>query len=497
MNFSTSFLGGKKMKEYGLFIANKWEKTAATFETINPATEQPIARLAAAEAADVNRAVMAARQAFDCGGWSNMAAMERGRIMRKIADLLSAKKEEFAVAETLDTGKPIYESRNVDVPIAIDSIEYYASLTADITGKYLPVGDTALDYTVREPIGVIAAITPWNFPLVLAFRKLGPALAAGNTVVIKPASLAPLTTIMLGEIFQEAGLPAGVVNIITGAGSKAGAALLRHPAVDKLSFTGSTQVGRDVIAASQEGIRTCSLELGGKSPAIVLHDADLDATVEGILFGAFLNQGECCCAATRVLVDKSLHADLVKRLVARTEKIVVGDGIKEETRLGPMISAEHRQLVLDYIKKGIKEAGKPVVGGVESKFDKGYYIMPTIFDNVPITSTIYKEEIFGPVLTVTAFDGMDELVAASNDTTYGLAASIWTANAANGQRLAGKLKAGTVWVNVHNFVFNNAPYGGYRQSGIGRELGREGLEHYTEVKNVITWIGADPFKWDY
>lgn len=483
------------MKEYGLFINNKWVNTKSSFETINPATEKPVAKLAAAEVSDVDKAVKAARKAFDSGVWSGLAAMERGRIMRKAADIMRQMQEEFAVAETLDTGKPIFESRNVDVPMAIDSIDYYASLIADMNGKFIPVGDSAIDYTVREPIGVIAAITPWNFPLVLACRKLGPALAGGNTVVIKPASVAPLTTIMLGEVFKKAGMPAGVVNIITGSGSKAGNALLKHPLVDKLSFTGSTEIGKNVIAASCDGIRTCSLELGGKSPAVVLPDADLDATVDGILFGAFLNQGECCCAATRVLVDKSVHKKLVKLLVERTAKIKVGDGMDEDVRMGPMVSEEHRKTVLDYIARGVKEAGKPVIGGgVPKGLKKGYFVEPTIFDNVPVGSVIYKEEIFGPVLTVTAFDGVDALIEAANDTPYGLAASIWTKDTAAGLRLVGKIKAGTVWVNIHNFVFNSAPYGGYKQSGIGRELGREGLEHYTEVKNVITWI-AEPFKW--
>jgi acyl-CoA reductase-like NAD-dependent aldehyde dehydrogenase len=329
---------------------------------------------------------------------------------------------------------------------------------------------------------------------VLACRKLGPALAAGNTVVLKPASVSPLTTIMLGEVFIEAGLPAGVVNIITGSGSKAGNALLHHPEVDKLSFTGSTEVGRNVVNAAAEGICACSLELGGKSPAVVLADADIDATADGILFGAFLNQGECCCAATRVLVDKKIHKQLVEALVAKTKTIKVGDPSDEDTRMGPLISADQRDNVMSYIEKGIKQAGAPVVGGNAPAGD-GYFVDATIFDNVPVDSVIYREEIFGPVLTVTAFDGIDELVTAANDTPYGLAASIWTADTATGQRLAGKIKAGTVWVNVHNFVFNQAPYGGLKQSGMGRELGREGLEAYTEVKNVITWLGPDAMKW--
>jgi len=482
------------MKEYGLFIDNQWHDTAQKFESLNPATGKPIGRFAAADEADVDRAVKSARKAFDSGIWSGKTAMERGKVLRKIAEIMEARAEEFAVAETLDTGKPIFESRNVDIPIAYDSMEYYGCLIVDLVGRTIPIKEGVLDYTVREPIGVIAAITPWNFPLVLACRKLGPALAAGNTVVLKPASVSPLTTIMLGEVFIEAGLPAGVVNIITGSGSKAGNALLHHPEVDKLSFTGSTEVGRNVVNAAAEGICTCSLELGGKSPAVVLADADIDATADGILFGAFLNQGECCCAATRVLVDKKIHKQLVEALVAKTKTIKVGDPSAEDTRMGPLISADQRDNVMSYIEKGIKQAGAPVVGGNAPAGD-GYFVDATIFDNVPVDSVIYREEIFGPVLTVTAFDGIDELVTAANDTPYGLAASIWTADTATGQRLAAKIKAGTVWVNVHNFVFNQAPYGGLKQSGMGRELGREGLEAYTEVKNVITWLGPDAMKW--
>ncbi|HOM71101.1 MAG TPA: aldehyde dehydrogenase family protein [Armatimonadota bacterium] len=484
------------MKEFGLFINNDWRQTHTTFESINPATEEAIATLASAEIEDVDRAVMAARTAFDSGVWSCMPAGERGRMLRRVADMLRDRAEEFAVAETLDTGKPIFESRNVDIPIAIDSIDYYASLVVDIVGKSIPVSDTALDYTVREPLGVVAAVIPWNFPLVLAFRKLAPALAAGNTVVVKPASVAPLTTMMLGDLFKESGLPDGVVNIITGSGSKVGNALLNHPAVDKLSFTGSTEVGRNVIAASMKNISTCALELGGKSPAVVLPDANLDAAADGILFGAFLNQGECCCAATRVLVDKSIHKDLVARIAERMKGIIVGNGLDEDVRMGPLISAQHREDVINYIEVGKSEAGKPVVGGgIPENQHRGYFVEPTLFDNVPPGSRIYREEIFGPVLTVTPFDGVDKLIEAANDTPYGLAASIWTGDAANGQRLARRIRAGTVWVNVHNFVFNQAPYGGYKQSGIGRELGREGLEAYSEVKNVITWLGQEAFKW--
>jgi aldehyde dehydrogenase (NAD+)/phenylacetaldehyde dehydrogenase len=484
------------MKEFGLFINNQWVKTPETFVSLNPATEEPVASFAIARKDDVNRAVLAAREAFDSGVWSGMPAMERGRVLRRVADLLRERAEDFAVAETMDVGKPIIESRMFDVPMATDHLEYYAGLTVDIVGKTIPVGPNVLDYTVREPLGVVAGITPWNFPLVLACRKLGPALAAGNTAVLKPASVAPLTTVMLADLFREAGLPAGVLSILTGPGATTGAALLHHPAVDKLSFTGSTDVGRDVLAAAAEGVCACSLELGGKSPAVVLPDARIDQAVAGILFGAYLNQGECCCAATRVLVDKSIHAELVDALVAATRKIRVCDPMDDDCRMGPMISAQQRQTVLDFIAAGRAEVGEPLLGGgIPAGLDRGFFLEPTIFDNVPTTSRIYREEIFGPVLAVTPFDGVDALIDAANDTPYGLAASIWTADGAEGQRLASQIRAGTVWINTHNFVFSQAPYGGFKQSGVGRELGREGLEAYTEVKNVITWLGPGAFTW--
>jgi betaine-aldehyde dehydrogenase len=483
-------------RRHGLFIDGRWREGRTTFTSVNPATEEPVGEFTAASGRDVADAVTAARAAFDTGPWPRLPAAERGRVLRAAARILTERAEDFARAETADTGKPIHESRSIDVPTAADSLDYYGCLVRSIAGAAIPVGDAVTVTTVREPVGVVGAVTPWNFPVVLACRKLGPALAAGNTVVLKPASLAPLTTVMLADVFTAAGLPPGVLNVVTGSGSEAGQALLDDPRIDKLSFTGSTAVGRNVLAATARSVGRCSLELGGKSPAVVLADADLDAAVEGILFGAFLNQGECCCAATRALVDGRVHDDFVARLVCRAAAITVGDPLDETTRLGPLISADHRAGVLAAIDEAAA-AGCRVAygGGVPAGLETGYYVAPTVLDDVPVRHRVARDEIFGPVLPVTAFAGEDALVAAANDTAYGLAASLWTHDLARGRRLADRIRAGTVWINVHNFVFNNAPYGGFKQSGLGRECGPEGFDAYTETKTVMTWVAPEPFRW--
>jgi len=488
------------MKIYKLFINNEWcdASDKGTFLSINPATQENIATVASATEKDVEKAIKAARYAFDEGPWPRMSALERGRILKKCADILLRRTDEFALTETIDVGKPITESKNCDMPACVECFEYFGNLIISITGDCIPVGPGVLDYTIKEPIGVIGALTPWNFPLDLAARKIAPAIAAGNTMVIKPATFTPLTTIMLGEVFLEAGLPKGVVNIISGTGSVVGEAITNSPLVDKFSFTGSTEIGSKIMQKAACCINSISLELGGKSPAIILKDANLDTAVKAVLFGAFFNQGECCCAATRVLIDESVHDQFMEKFIPAVKSIRVGMGIEESTQMGPLVSKSHQELVVEYIKKGIKEGAKLVCGGevpTDGKLKKGFFITPAVFDQVKPDTAIYHEEIFGPVLVVSTFKNEEELIKAANDTKYGLAGSIFTEDLRKGHIIARRIKAGTVWINIHNFAFTQAPYGGYKQSGLGRELGREGLEACMETKNVVTYLDTPPFDW--
>jgi acyl-CoA reductase-like NAD-dependent aldehyde dehydrogenase len=485
---------------YQLFIDNAWVDASdgGKFKTINPNNGEVLAEVAQGTAADVDKAVRAARKAFDEGPWPKMDPAGRARIIRKIADMLMERLEEFATVETLDVGKPIIESRAFDIPMTAGCFEYYANIIASISGESIPAGDGVVDYTIKEPLGVIGAIAPWNFPLAQAVRKIAPAIAAGNTVILKPSSLAPLTSIMLGEICLAAGLPAGVVNIVSGTGSGAGEALLNHAGIDKISFTGSTDVGKNVLQQSAKAIRPATLELGGKSPGIVLADADIDRAVKGVLFGAFLNQAECCCGLTRILIDRKIRNTFTSKLVEGAKAIRVGISSEENTQMGPMISRAQLDIVKSYIQKGIDSGAKLLCGGKapeDPKLKSGYFIEPAIFDNVDTKSVIYREEIFGPVICITAFDTEDELVAAANDTNYGLAASIWTEDFRTAHALARKIKAGTIWFNIHNYLVSQAPYCGWKHSGMGGELGKEGIEMYMKTKNVLAYIDKAPFNW--
>lgn len=474
-----------------LLIGNEWceAQSGKRFDVINPSTEQKLTDVAEADSADVNRAVAAARHAFDEGAWSKFSARERGRVLRRIADLLEKNKEELAELETLNNGKPISETRNADLPLSIETFEYYAGLADKIHGDTIPVSGNFFNYTLREPAGVVGQIIPWNFPLLMAAWKLGPALATGCTVVLKPAEQTPLTALRLGEILLEAGLPPGVVNIVPGYGPTAGAAIVKHPGVDKVAFTGSTEVGRQIMKdAASPNLKRVSLELGGKAPNIVFADSDIQAAVQGAMRGIFFNQGEVCCAGSRLFVESSIKDKFLSELKLHAEKLVQGDPLDPKTQIGAQVSQEQHEKILGYISKGKAEGAKVVAGG-EKGADKGYFVKPTIFDNVTDNMTIAREEIFGPVVSALTFKDTNDLAKRANDTNYGLSAGIWTRDIGKAHRLAKQIKAGTIWVNCYNCFDAASPFGGFKDSGFGRELGKYAIELYTQVKSV--WVSLD------
>ena len=472
-----------------LLIGGEWVATGKTFDTINPATGEVITQVAEAGPAEVDRAVKAARKAFDGrgGAWQKMSASERGKLLWRLADLLEKNIEEFAELETLDNGKPIFESRYVDMPMVCDVLRYYAGWASKIAGETITSRADAFTYTLREPVGVVGAIVAWNFPLLLASWKLGPALAIGNTVVLKPAEQTPLTALRLGQLALEAGLPPGVLNIITG-GPEAGRELVKHPGVDKLAFTGSTLVGKEIMRSAADTMKRVSLELGGKSPNIVFADSDLDAAVKGATTGIFYGKGEVCAAGSRLFVEKKVHDDFMGKLVERARKLKPGDPLDPKTRLGAIVSEQQMNTVLGYIEAGKKEGARLLAGGNRASVDggKGFFVEPTVFDGVNNSMKIAQEEIFGPVLATIPFDDLDQVAELANQNVYGLAAAIWTNDIRKAHGMARRLKAGTVWINAYNLYDAALPFGGFKQSGFGRELGREALEHYTEVKSV--WV---------
>jgi acyl-CoA reductase-like NAD-dependent aldehyde dehydrogenase len=476
-----------------LFIGGEWQDAASgrTFESINPATGEVLATVAEADASDVDRAVSAARAAFEEGAWPRMLPRERGRLLHRIADLLEANADHLARLETLDNGKPVREARMFDVQGSIDCFRYYAGWADKITGDTLPAVGPFLTYTRREPIGVCGQIIPWNYPLQMAAWKVAPALACGNTVVLKPAEQTPLTALELARLAHEAGLPAGVLNVVPGFGETAGAALVAHPDVDKIAFTGSTPVGKLIQREAAGTLKRVSLELGGKSPNIVLADADLEAAVRGAISAIFYNTGQACTAGSRLLVEESVHAEFMEKLLARAAAMKPGDPLDPKTRMGPLVSQEQLERVIGYVEVGRSEGAELVFGGTRPELNggRGFFHDPTIFDRVSPEMTIAREEIFGPVLAVSSFRDLDEAVNLANHTEFGLAAAVWTRDVAKAHRMAHQLRAGTVWVNMYHMLDTGAPFGGYKQSGYGRELGREALDLYTQVKSVWVNLG--------
>ena len=470
-----------------LLIDGQWVEGTKHFDTINPATGEVLTQIVEASPEDVDRAVKAARRAFDDrnGAWRKMSAGQRGQLLWRLVDLVEKNLDEFAELETLDNGKPIFESRYVDMPMVVSVLRYYAGWATKIHGETVNTTEAAFTYTLREPVGVVGLIIPWNFPLLLISWKLGPALACGNTAVIKPAEQTPLTALRFGELTVEAGVPAGVVNIVTG-GPETGKAIVRHPAIDKIAFTGSTAVGKEIMRGSSDSLKRLTLELGGKSPNIVFADSDIDGAVKGAINGIFYGKGEVCNAGSRLFLESKVRDEFLDKLVGRARKMQPADPLDPKTRLGAIVSQEQMQTVLSYIDAGKKEGAKLIAGGNRVPVDgsKGFFIEPTIFGDVKNDMRIAQEEIFGPVLATLQFDDVDEVIELANRNQYGLAAAVWTNDVKKAHLVSRQLRAGTVWINTYGLMDAALPFGGYKNSGFGRELGMNAIEHYTEVKTV-------------
>ena len=474
-----------------LFINGEFvdARSGETFATTNPATEETITSVASAGVEDVDLAVKAARAQLEPGSeWQKMKPRDRAKILWRIADMLTAKADEIGRIETLDNGKPIFESQFVDTPAAAECLYYFAGWSGKVTGDTIPVADNAFTYTLREPIGVVGAITPWNFPLMMAVWKIAPALACGNAVICKPATNTPLSLLKFAEYAKECGLPPGVLNVVPGKGSVVGNAIVDHPGVDAIAFTGSTEVGRGLMARASKTLKKISLELGGKSPNIVLADADLEAASRGALNAIFYGKGEVCAAGSRLLVEESVHDAFMEKVADRASKMVAGDPLHPKTRLGAIVSKDQMESVLSYIEAGKSEGAKLLTGGerVDIGTGKGYFIKPTIFTDVEADHRIAKEEIFGPVLATLKFKDAEDAIAKGNNTVFGLAAAVWTRDISKAHKIARALKAGTVWVNTYNLYDPALPFGGFKESGFGRDQGRDALEKYTQTKSV--WI---------
>ncbi len=490
---ATVSISPPKVSNRKMLIGGKWVDSVSgkTFESINPATGDVICQVAEGDKADIDLAVKTARRAFESGPWPKMSAAERGRLLYRLADSIEAHVQELAALETLDNGKPIRDSLYLDIPGTAAVYRYYAGWADKIHGKLLPATGPFHAYTRHEPVGVVGQIIPWNFPALMQAWKWAPALAAGCTVVLKPAEQTPLTALRIAELAQEAGFPDGVINVVPGFGPTAGAALAAHMDVDKIAFTGSTEVGQQIMkTAAMTNLKRVTLELGGKSPNIILADADLENASKMAFNALFFNMGQCCCAGSRLFVEEKAHDQVLDILKQRVQKQRIGDPFDQATTQGPQVSKEQSDKILSYIDSGKKEGAACVTGG--SRVDRGgFFIQPTIFDNVRDEMAIAKEEIFGPVLGVLKFRDLDEVIQRGNKTMYGLAAAVWTRDMTKAHRLAVGLKAGTVWINCYNVFDASIPFGGFKMSGIGRELGEYGLSNYLEVKAVVAALGKD------
>lgn len=487
------------MKSYEMYIDGKFTsaKSEGTRDIIDPGNGQLIAKVPESTKEDVVLAIKAARKAFDEGEWKNTSALDRSKLLFMVADLIRANAKMLAELETRNCGKPVAEAE-YDVADAANCFEFYAGLATKIHGETMSVPANSFSYVVREPLGVCGQIIPWNFPLLMAAWKLAPALAAGNTVILKPSELTPMTALELFKLIDQCGFPAGVVNLITGPGVGAGEELAMNSMVDKVAFTGGTVTGRKIMQAATGNLKRISLELGGKNPNIVFADCDLEMAIDGALFGAFANQGEVCSSGSRLIVERSIHKKIIEGMLKKIPNIKLGHGLDDGVKMGPLVSSAHREKVEHYIKIGIDEGAKLMCGGKRptgGTFEKGNFFEPTIFDEVKPTMRIAREEIFGPVLVVIPFDTEEEAIQIANDTDYGLAAAVWTRNLTRAHRVTSQIRAGILWVNHYHPTYNEMPWGGYKQSGSGRELGLYGIESYLEIKQVNINLDETPIGW--
>jgi len=497
---STAQPASETPHKYQLLIDGQWvdAESGKTFQTPNPSTGATLAEVAEADKADVDKAVAAARRAFE-GKWSKMSARDRGRLLYKLSQLIESRAQQLAELETADNGKPIRESLYVDIPQVVENFEYFAGWATKIEGETIPVPGQMFNYTLREPIGVCGQIIPWNFPLLMAAWKLAPALAAGNTVVLKPAEQTPVTAMELGKLILEAGFPEGVVNIVPGYGETAGAALASHPGIDKVAFTGSTEVGKIIARAAADNLTKVSLELGGKAPNIVFADADMEQAVNGAMMGIFFNQGQVCCAGSRLFLHEDVKDEFLERFKERAGRVKVGDPLDKNTQMGPQVSEEQLTRIKGYVDIAREEGATVLTGGcppqLEGDFQKGFFFQPTIFSEVQNNMRVAQEEIFGPVTSVITFKDEADLLRQANETIYGLSAGIWTKDITRAHSFAKAVRAGTVWINTFNMFNAASPFGGYKQSGYGREMGKHALELYTNVKSVWVDLSGKPIGW--